>query len=144
MNVTPRAAAGGGVTTRNWTLVAGVTLVAGAWWLRTPSVGYLAFVIAATVVMAGIAMFEPRGARGWAVASAAAVVGFAVVAAASQRDLTRIDKQWPAYRALLGERGARDFRAAIATSLDALEHNAAQALDAPAASSDAFGVLGAL
>src|SRR5665213_1442870 len=58
VNVTPRAATGIGVTTRIWTVVAGVTLVAGAWWLRTPSVGYLAFAIAATVVTAGVAMFE--------------------------------------------------------------------------------------
>ena len=144
MNVTPRAATGIGVTTRIWTVVAGVTLVAGAWWLRTPSVGYLAFAIAATVVTAGVAMFEPRGARGWAVASAAALVAFAVVATMSQRDLTRIDGHWPQYRALVAERGARDFRAAIASSLDALQRKAARALDAPATTSEAFGALGAL
>ncbi|MBK5187681.1 MAG: hypothetical protein JJD97_05510, partial [Gemmatimonadaceae bacterium] len=67
--MTPRAAPGTGVTSRLWTLVAGVTLVAGGWWLRTPSVGYLAFTIAATVATLGIALIQGRGPRGWAVAS---------------------------------------------------------------------------
>ena len=127
-----------------WTLVAGVALVAGAWWLRTPSVGYLAFAIAATVGTAGIAMFEPRGARGWAAASAVALAAFAAVATTSQRDLTRIDDHWPSYRALVAERGARDFRAAIASSLSALQEKAARALDVPATANEAFDALAEL
>ncbi|MDB4909347.1 MAG: hypothetical protein JWO39_170, partial [Gemmatimonadetes bacterium] len=78
-----------------------MALVAGGWWLRTPSVGYLAFTVAATVATLGIALLWGRGARRWAVASAAALAAFAVVATSSQRDLTRIDNDWPAYRALV-------------------------------------------
>src|SRR6476661_960677 len=69
VDVTPRVAVGTGVTARLWTLVAGVALVAGGWWLRTPSVGYLAFTIAATVATLVLALFQPRVARRWAVAS---------------------------------------------------------------------------
>ena len=89
-------------------------------------------------------MFEPRGTRVWAVASAAALAAFAVVATAAQRDLTRIDHRWPAYRAIVADRGARDFRAAIATSLEALQATAERALNVPSSMSDAFTSLDAL
>ena len=138
MDVTPRAAPGTGVTTRLWTLVAGVTLVAGGWWLRTPSVGYLAFVVAATVATLGISLFERRGARGWAAASAVALAAFSVVATASQRDLTRIDSDWLAYRALVVQRGGRELKLEIATSMEALREAASHALDAPADAGHAF------
>ncbi|MEO7039241.1 MAG: ATP-binding protein [Candidatus Elarobacter sp.] len=139
--MTPRAAPGTGVTTRLWTLVAGVTLVAGGWWLRTPSVGYLAFTIAATVATLGIALMEGRGARGWTIASAAALAAFCAVAFASQRDLTRIDTDWTAYRALVIERGGRELQREIAASMRALRQDATHALDAPADAGSAFGVL---
>jgi two-component system nitrogen regulation sensor histidine kinase NtrY len=134
----PRAAHGTGVTTRLWTLVAGVTLVAGGWWLGTPRVGYLAFTIAATVASLVLALLQQRGARGWAVASAVILAAFAVLASASQRDLTRIDTSWPAYRALIVERGGVDFRRAIAQSLVELQSKATRALEAPAAQEQAF------
>ena len=138
VSVTPRAAHGTGVTTRLWTLVAGVTLVAGGWWLRTPSVGYLAFTIAATVASLVLALLQRRGARGWAVASAVVLAAFAVLASTSQRDLTRIDSSWPAYRALIVERGGIEFRREIARSLIELQSKAARALDAPADAQKAF------
>ena len=144
MGVTPRAAVGTGVTTRLGTLVAGVALVAGVWWLRTPSVGYLAFTIAATVATLVLAMFEPRGARRWAIASGVALAAFAVVASASQRDLTRIDSDWPAYRALVIERGGRELRREIAGSMQALRDEATRALDAPANTQKAFAALDAM
>ncbi|HEV7705595.1 MAG TPA: hypothetical protein VGO46_14960, partial [Gemmatimonadaceae bacterium] len=136
--MTPRAAHGTGVTTRLWTLVAGVTLVAGGWWLRTPSVGYLAFTIAATVASLVLALLQRRGARGWAVASAVVLAAFAVLASTSQRDLTRIDGNWPAYRALIVERGGVDFRREIARSLIELQSRATRALEAPADPQKAF------
>jgi len=123
---------------RLWTLAAGVTLVAGAWWLRTPSVGYLAFTIAATVATLVLALLQRRGARGWAVASAAVLVAFAVLASTSQRDLTRIDGNWPAYRALIVERGGIEFRREIAQSLVELQARATRALEAPADAELAF------
>src|SRR5450432_1589969 len=141
VNVTPRAAPGTGVTTRLWTLVAGVTLVAGGWWLRTPSVGYLAFTTAATVATLVIALLQPRGARRWAVASAVSLAAFAVVVTASQRDLTRIDIDWPRYRALVVERGGRELQREVASSMQALRDEATRALNAPADEQQAFDVL---
>ena len=132
MSVTPRAAHGTGVTTHLWTLVAGVTLVAGGWWLRTPSVGYLAFTIAATVASLVLALLQRRGARAWASASAVVLSAFAVLATTSQRDLTRIDSNWPEYRAQIVERGGVEFRREIARSLIELQSKATRALDAPA------------
>ncbi|MDQ2929625.1 MAG: ATP-binding protein [Gemmatimonadota bacterium] len=139
--MTPRAAPGTGVTTRLWTLVAGVTLVAGSWWLRTPSVGYLAFTIAATVATIGIAIVQPRGARRWALAAAAALAGFCAVAFVSQRDLTRIDTDWPSYRALVVERGGRELKREIMASMQALHEEATHALGAPADAQSAFEAL---
>ena len=144
MDVTPRVAVGTGVTTRLWTLVAGVALVAGGWWLRTPSVGYLAFTIAATVAALVLAMFDPRGARRWAIASGAALAAFTLVAFAAQRDLTRIDTDWPAYRALVIERGGRELRLEIAASMLALHDEATRALDAPAGAQSAFAAFDAM
>ena len=138
MSVTPRAAHGTGVTTRLWTLVAGVTLVAGGWWLRTPSVGYLAFTIAATVASLVLALLQRRGARAWAAASAVVLAAFAVLASTSQRDLTRIDSDWPVYRAQIVERGGVEFRREIARSLIELQSKATRALDAPADLQRAF------
>jgi len=123
---------------RVWTLVAGVALVAGGYWLNTPRVGYLAFTVAATVATLGIALFWGRGARRWAVATAVALGAFAVVATSSQRDLTRIDADWPAYRALVVERGRAEFQREIAQSLVELQTKARLALDAPAGASEAF------
>src|SRR5256885_14844486 len=125
-------------TIRLWTLVAGVALVAGGLWLRTPSVGYLAFTVAATVATLGIVVLWGRGARRWAVASAAALGAFAVVATSSQRDLTRIDKDWPAYRALVVERGRAEFQREIAQALVSLQAKATRALDAPSDAEQAF------
>ncbi|MDQ2765865.1 MAG: hypothetical protein M3Y30_01800, partial [Gemmatimonadota bacterium] len=142
MSVTPRAAHGTGVTTRLWTLVAGVTLVAGGWWLRTPSVGYLAFTVAATVASLVLALLQTRGARGWAAASAVVLATFAVLASTSQRDLTRIDGNWPAYRALIVERGGVEFRREIARTLIDLQSEATRALDAPVDARKAFASLG--
>jgi two-component system, NtrC family, nitrogen regulation sensor histidine kinase NtrY len=136
--VTPRAAPRTEVTIHLWTLVAGVALVAGGWWLRTPSVGYLAFTVAATVATLGIALLWGRGARRWAVACALALAAFAVVATSSQRDLTRIDTNWPAYRAGVVERGRAEFQRAIARALSELQTKATRALDAPTDASAAF------
>ncbi len=144
VDVTPRAAFGTGVTTRLWTLVAGVALVAGGWWLRTPSVGYLAFTVAATVATLVLALMQPRGARRWATAAAAALAAFSVVAGASQRDLTRIDGDWPAYRALVVKRGGAELRREIAQSLVELQAKATQALDAPNDAANAFASFGRL
>ncbi len=138
MNVTARAGPRTELPIRVWTLVAGVALVAGGWWLRTPRVGYLAFIVAATVATLGIALLWGRGARRWAVASAVALGAFAVVAASSQRDLTRIDTNWPAYRALVVERGRAEFQREIAQSLVELQTKARRALDAPADAPQAF------
>ena len=138
MNVTPRASPRTELPIRVWTLVAGVALVAGGWWLRTPSVGYLAFTIAATVATLGIALLWGRGARRWAIASAAALGAFAVVATSSQRDLTRIDSNWPAYRALVVERGRAEFQSEIARALVELQTKARLALDAPSDAPVAF------
>src|SRR3569623_2416447 len=133
VNVTPRTAPRTELPIRVWTLVAGVALVAGGKWLNTPRVGYLVIIIAATVATLGIALLWGRGARRWAVASAAALGAFAVVATSSQRDLTRIDANWPAYRALVVGRGRAEFRGEIAQSLVELQAKARLALDAPAA-----------
>ncbi|MEP7066266.1 MAG: hypothetical protein ABI889_09560, partial [Gemmatimonadota bacterium] len=140
MNVTPHAVPRTEATIRLWTLVAGVALAAGGWWLRTPSVGYLAFTVTATVATLGIVLLWGRGARRWAIASAAALGAFAVVATSSQRDLTRIDRDWPAYRALVIERGRAEFRRAIAQSLTDLQAKAEHALDAPANPQEAFAL----
>jgi len=138
VSVTTKAAPRTEATIRLWTLVEAVALVAGAWWLRTPSIGYLAFTIAATVATLGIALLWGRGSRRWAVASAAALGAFAVVATSSQRALTRIDNDWPAYRSAVVERGRAEFRSEIARSLAALQTRAAHALDAPSDAQQAF------
>src|SRR5674476_177951 len=142
VSVTPRAAHGTGVTTL-WTLVAGVTLVAGGWWLRTPSVGYLAFTVAATVASLVLAVMQRRGARGWAVASAAVLAAFAVLASTAQRNLTRIDDDWPAYRALIVQRGGAELRQAIAQSLVDLQSKATRALEVPGESRGSCSSIGA-
>ena len=115
-----------------------MTLVAGGWWLRTPSVGYLAFTIAATVASLVLALLQRRGARGWAAASALVLAAFSVLASTSQRDLTRIDANWPAYRAQIVERGGVEFRREIARTLIDLQSKATRALDAPADLQHAF------
>ena len=138
VNVTPRAGPRTELSIRVWTLVAGVALLAGAYWLNTPRVGYLAFTVAATVATLGIALLWGQGARRWAFASAVALGAFAVVATSSQRDLTRIDTNWPAYRAIVIERGRAEFRSEIAQSLVELQKKARLALDAPANAADAF------
>ena len=143
MSVSPRAAHGTGVTTL-WTLVAGVTLVAGGWWLRTPSVGYLAFTVAATVASLVLAVMQRRGARGWAVASAAVLAAFAVLASTAQRNLTRIDDDWLAYRALIVQRGGAELRQAIEQSLVDLQSKATRALEVPGDPQEAFDALGAM
>src|SRR5690242_18952919 len=89
VNVTPRAGPRTELSIRVWALIAGVALMAGARCIRTPSVGYLAFTIAATVATLGIALLWGRGARRWDFASAIELGAIAVVATSSQRNLTR-------------------------------------------------------
>ena len=144
MSVTSKAAPRSEATIRLWTLVEAVALVTGARWLREPRVEYLAYTIAATVATLGIALLWGRGSRRWAVASAAALGAFAVVATSSQRALTRIDNDWPAYRTIVVERGRAEFRREIARSLAALQTQAAHALDAPADAQQAFASFRAL
>ena len=132
----PRRRAGVG-----WSLAAGATVLAAAWWLREPALRYLVLVAVATAVCAVLAWRLPprRRAREIAVAGTAAL--FLAAAASAQRELWRVDHDWPAYQADAVRTSALALRDALVQTTRALEAMAARSLDAPDSPATAFQYL---
>jgi two-component system, NtrC family, nitrogen regulation sensor histidine kinase NtrY len=131
----------GWIAPRYGTVAAALALVAGALWLRSPSVPYLAGCLIAT---AGAALGLPaRRQSGWArsVAAIAALLVFCILAAGDQYRLHRVDNSWPALREELRVEGARRARVAIEEDGRRLTDIAAAALDAPPEPEEAFRAL---
>ncbi|HEU4642029.1 MAG TPA: ATP-binding protein [Gemmatimonadaceae bacterium] len=117
--------------TRLWVVTAGVALVAGAWWLRSPRIRYLAVAAAATGLAALVTLRgRPRRAY-WAAGGVAALAMFVAIAAVAQRTLRRIDVDWPRYRDALVLHGESRLDDAFRTTARGLRATAAAALDAP-------------
>ncbi len=127
-----------------WTVAAGAALIAAAWWLRDPGVRYLAAAAAATGVAAALSVRLARGAREWGLGFAATGVLFVVMAFSSQRTLTRISEEWPAYRASRLADGSAALSAELARTAATLRATAARALDAPEDVASAFRALAPL
>jgi signal transduction histidine kinase len=111
-----------------------VALVAGAWWLRDPGIPYVAVASAATVLAVLSVPRLSAAARRWAIGAAGTLAIFCALAFVAQRDLRRIDTDWPGYRTTLLSHGEDELQRALNKTIDALRTSAARALDASALS----------
>jgi signal transduction histidine kinase len=122
-------------------MATGAAIVAGAVWLRSPRIPYLAVSLIATVIatlaLAGLA----RRDRGWAAATLGASLLFCAMAYLAQRTLDRIEHDWPAYRTSLVTRGAASLGDQLSEPSRARRQWAPPALAAPVQVGGAFAAL---
>ncbi len=135
------AVGGSAAWTHLWVMAMGAAIVAGAVWLRSPRIPYLAVSLIATVIaMLALAGLGRRD-RGWAAATLCASLLFCAVAYVAQRTLDRIEHDWPAYRTSLVTRGAASLGDQLSATSRALRQSAQRALAAPVQVAGAFGAL---
>ena len=121
-----------------WSVATAVALVSAARWLLAPSLPYLAACAFATVVAVLLVL------RSWgpgtlrARAAVLALMAFVAVAAAGQRQLFRIQWQWPAVSAATVAESRASMQTALTQLAAALHASAQAALDAPADPPGAF------
>jgi signal transduction histidine kinase len=97
-----------------WGVAAALSLIAAAWWLRGADVRYVIVGALATTATLFLLRALPRRGRGWPIACAVLLAALWISSGVAQRDLHRIESDWPAYRDRLVARGD----AAIASALD--------------------------
>ncbi|HEY9516525.1 MAG TPA: hypothetical protein VIQ74_12670, partial [Gemmatimonadaceae bacterium] len=134
-------AAGPESLTHLWTIATGAAIVAGAWWLRSPRLPYLAAAVIATVVAAAAVAGLVRRDRRWAGSAVGASLLFCVLALLAHQTLGRIDDDWPAYRASLVAHGAQALDGELSSTARSLRESAERALDAPVQVASAFDAL---
>ncbi|HJR63796.1 MAG TPA: ATP-binding protein [Gemmatimonadaceae bacterium] len=122
-----------------WTAVAGASIVAGAYWLRSPGLRYLVICAAAMVAALFLAFRLPRRTRTASVLVVAVGLLFSAGAAVWQRDLSRIERDWPAYRQGLIRSAESHLHRELSRALASLERRARQALDVPVQSAEREG-----
>ncbi len=115
---------------------AAATLLA-AWWVRAPGEGYLAAVVAATVVALGLGWYATRR-RTAVVAFAVAVVTFVAPARWTERELAAIDTRWEQTRAIRIAGGEGVLGEAVVRATTELRAIAARALAVRDSSSTSF------
>jgi hypothetical protein len=123
---------------RGWTVMTAAALITAALWLRTPDVRYLAPASIATVVAAVLLRFVPRRLRLWGGAAVLVLGAFCVFGAIAQRELGRIEREWPLYRTERVARGARRLAATLDSVEAALSRRARAALEATDDTAGAF------
>ncbi|MGH7717672.1 MAG: HAMP domain-containing protein, partial [Gemmatimonadaceae bacterium] len=126
---------------RLWVLIAGASLVAGAYWLRAPGLRYLLVSTAAMAAAALLAVVLPRRARAWALIATAVGLLFCAVAGMWQRQLWRIERDWAAHRAELVARAGQRLDERLDDARRQLRATATRALDAPSTPAEAFPFL---
>lgn len=124
-----------------WGIAAGVTVLAAAWWLREPSLRYLVLAALATAACGVLAWRLPARRRARELAVAGTATLFLAAAASAQRELWRVDHDWPAYQTDAVRVSARALRTALVQTTRALEAMAARSLDAPTDPASAFQYL---
>ena len=107
-----------------------VAILACAMWMREQSVRYLAIAGGATGIAVVLALLVAVR-RHWFVASAAALVLLVLIELHAQRQLARIDRDWPQYRAALAQSSESRLRDELRAAESELVGIAARALDAP-------------
>ncbi|HEY9479405.1 MAG TPA: hypothetical protein VIP79_04920, partial [Gemmatimonadaceae bacterium] len=139
----PTGAAAGspGIWSHLWTIATGAAIVAGACWLRSPRVPYLAVALLATVIGALALLGLVRRDRRWAAATLCSSLLFCALAFLAQRKLERIDHDWSAYRASLLAQGASALGDDLSATSRALRSSAQRALGAPVQVAAAFEAL---
>jgi len=122
-------------------VAAALAVLASAWWLRDPGVRYLAAAAAATGLTAALSVRLAPAVRRWAFGFTALAVVFVVLAAGTQRSLTRIAADWTAYRASRLARGGAALTVELEATATVLRRAAERALDAPGEERPAFNAL---
>ena len=126
-----------------WTASAAVSLLAAAWWLRSPVMPVLAVELVCAV--AAVAAAVPlRAGRRRAAAAGVLLLAFGGTAGISERALWSIDNNWPVYSAALEADGERKLQAALADAVVRLRAASRAALAAAGTGSSAFATLRAL
>ncbi len=126
--VSPWRRSGATMATALWLVLLAVALVAGSWWLRSPEIRYLLACGLATALACVAASRSGAAARRWAWPAAAMAVVFVAIASVSQREISRIDRDWMGYREMAVDRGLRLMSAAIEQDVAALSVLARDAL----------------
>ena len=126
---------------RAWLVSGAAALIAGALWLRVPSVPYLAYTSAATVITLLLLPAVERSTRSRATVYVALLVCFSTVAARTQLSVWRVDNEWLAYRNALRHTAARVARDVLEREISALRIVARRSLDAPVDRAAAFRAL---
>ena len=121
--------------------LAAVSIVAAAWWLRVPSIRYLVAGATATAVSIVLAVTLAPPVRRWSWMATLAVALFYGVAATGQREMWRIEHDWPAYRQAVLATGAAMLRSRLDETAHSLRDVVTRALDAPRDPADAFDSL---
>ena len=121
-----------------WAAAAAAGLLTAAWWLREPSVRYLAACIAATVGSVLLLAGLTRARRRWAAVASAALLVFGIAGALAQRAIHRVDSDWDAYGPELARAGTESLHRDLTRAAESLAEDARRALDAPQDPAAAF------
>ena len=121
-----------------WAAAAAAGLLTAAWWLREPSVRYLAACIAATAVSVVLLAGLTRARRRWAAVASAGLLVFGIAGVLAQRAIHRVDADWNRYGPALASAGTETLRRELARAADALTDVAREALEAPDDPAGAF------
>lgn len=124
-----------------WAISAGAALLAASQWLHAPSVEYLVPLIVATVLALGAAVMVRDGPRWWAVGCALALAVAAGLATPAQRELSRIDHAWDAWRASASAKSLTALHGALDDAVASSARAATAALTAPGDREAAFAGL---
>jgi two-component system, NtrC family, nitrogen regulation sensor histidine kinase NtrY len=125
-----------------WSVAAAVALVSAARWLSVPSLPYLIACGGATAAALLLAV-RPWGAGTWRARTAAvAMLAFVAVATVGERQLYRIQWQWPSMSASTVADSRADMLRELGRLAAALHDGARAALDAPADLPGAFAAVG--
>jgi signal transduction histidine kinase len=125
-----------------WAFATAVVLVAGAAWLASPRVGYLAAALGATTVAIVAVIRSRQGPRQWPLVTSALLLLFTALGLAADRAIARVADGWESYNRDAITRGSAALDSELTSAGRELAERARQALDAPRDADSAFAFLG--
>ena len=121
-----------------WVVASAIALLTISRWLSSTSVGYLVLATTATAGAGALLLAVPRSQRRWAILCVGALAFSVALAANTQQNLARLQRDWDRERARMADAALRALGDAVVRATDNLQVVARRALDAPPERSAAF------
>ena len=124
-----------------WITAAAIALLSMSRWLSATSVGYLLLAATATAIAFALVITAAGADRRWAVACASALALAAVLAANTQTQVARLERDWPAERQRMSDAAMSTLTSEVTRVGERLHQLARHALKSSAERSAAFASL---